>query len=1300
MNEENQTRTRNWLVYNQRELGLKKLDASRRKIVQLRENRENLTDTSYMEELNRLQEERDQTRQTLDKIESYIRDFDDLVNNQVQFNIAGRLLNTMPRTDLTQSQRQIRDVLGELSEEAEEYLKQSQNITFPNGLEDEIKETSASIVDWYQSTVDNIEELLTLDTNSPNYQSRREDLLNLIQDKRSYFPERFRNFIDINLANLPSDEQERVKQTNVDFIDEDYYLSSGSEFRTYRKVMQRLRNAENASEIESILESEEESLSPLPYNVRTEIENTASFLKQNNQQNDNQLVLNRRIIEQEQYSNQIGHQDEEVINYISQFDQLTELNTQLHIFQKRQDILGTNLESSINELETRISNYENTLSPELEAERKQSESYLLEFTDKIIDDIVEYHQQTNKESSQRNQARIDELEKIIQDEYSFACSMSMQPRYMGTGNIIRSQIEEALGDRSVFLAQVYPSIDPETVLEAHHLIMNDIKELKESSITEERKKELQKNMNEAINELNTYKGLQNEYSNELNNISLNTINDRQDSMLNPNFNPHGMEYEDYKKMFNKELKQYKKGSREYNQLTQIDNDIEQKRKKEKQNKNFVKDVNGNVMYYPGTSIPQPRLQNWDETTEDYNNWLNEVFSKELENGKYFTKDIENSNKDIKLLENKDRKLLENKDVKLLENKEDIKRLENKYETVKRDYVDVIDDIYLKMEEAGYEIKKKDVQIVNASNIKVLKGFVNNVKEKKGLYYKITTAAYELPRGIISLGVKMFSKLRANKERKARVKCLQDIVQSLPESDLEILYREYRGREVTKRTDQDSLNLLLNGAIAKYARGKAYEYALKNEVLTAKAYLTMSNVEIYKQKINDPNTSEKDKKKYQNLINTMTEDSAKIVEDYFKNYDIQNTYLHGDSGVHSQQEDFRSSRTKASNKGWMFAKKYDTDYKLMHEERAIRNKTKQAVVDVKNGNKDKNVDALKALIDYHKFYKDETKTKKGFLRGIFSTGKREGGVAVEENNYEEDKSLQGVRNICLAALFGVSQIAESMKTADMENVIRQQKENMKSVNEAGQTINNYNQTWAEGMKDSAYSNSQALGDLLERHAFTESKIKTGRSFGDVYYDLDSEYHELTKRNVYDISTSYDRIILEYSTGAINDTEMLHQVSEFAKGSYNKLMQEYNNMIPILQQYGVDKYSTQELLNVINETAQTSPDAVGKLYDSLVNLSEYGDKLQEISNISTEQLNIISQFSNDPNYSDLFKNIFFATGVFSGINKATNDVINSYNKKTEKINNDMDEMLSDYENLGPNAFLQKYQPQQTQQTSKAK
>ena len=56
---------------------------------------------------------------------------------------------------------------------------------------------------------------------------------------------------------------------------------------------------------------------------------------------------------------------------------------------------------------------------------------------------------------------------------------------------------------------------------------------------------------------------------------------------------------------------------------------------------------------------------------------------------------------------------------------------------------------------------------------------------------------------------MFSKLRANKERKARVKCLQDIVQSLPESDLEILYREYRGREVTKRTDQDSLNLLLN-----------------------------------------------------------------------------------------------------------------------------------------------------------------------------------------------------------------------------------------------------------------------------------------------------------------------------------------------------------------------------------------------------------------------------------------------------------------------------------------------------------
>ena len=127
----------------------------------------------------------------------------------------------------------------------------------------------------------------------------------------------------------------------------------------------------------------------------------------------------------------------------------------------------------------------------------------------------------------------------------------------------------------------------------------------------------------------------------------------EENMLAPGFNPNGMTYDAFVELYRKQRKEFeeKHDEESIRKITNIYNDIKERRKKERENENFYKDLNGNVVYYRGTMIPTPRLRKInvdgtgkEETQEEYNRYLNEVYGPLLSKEGYFSKATEPSNK--------------------------------------------------------------------------------------------------------------------------------------------------------------------------------------------------------------------------------------------------------------------------------------------------------------------------------------------------------------------------------------------------------------------------------------------------------------------------------------------------------------------------------------------------------------------------------------------------------------------------------------------------------------------------------
>lgn len=1185
----------------------------------------------------------------------------DLLYNQTQFTIASRLLNDIPRGDLTPGEQQMRDYLGELQEEAEEYLKQN---TLPDDLRDESQEISNSVINWYNSLHINIDELKNTDEEQ---QSRHRDLLDLINEKRRYLPSFMQRTVDIQIESLPSEDQDIIKQNST--IPNEYYLSENNIIQQYNKVRENineisyLRNThanseEEAGQINNRISSlneeirnfaERNSLSPLSNEIErlrrqaTSDEAEITEVQDNEEEqitqeeNNNQLVFYRRATQiAERYRETRSETDR---NILSEYNNRLSDTIELGLLQN-QDITQLteeqleNRNTRINELSENLQNTANSLLTEdLQDEINQLQPYVLNVMNSVSNHVNKYKSIKNDPDQQYE---LGELEFLINDDFRLFDGMSNSQTMYQLGTMLNEYTLNLLGeDKDIYKFTSFPKADNyEELLLAYSDTLDDLTELnsldKTNSENIEKVKTLENKIKDQIKSISKAElfEIEAELNNNLEKASNNYDNNEQinNNILDPNFNPYLINPDDYQKMFRTESKKYTEGSDNFNKIVQTYSKVRQNRRHEKKSNNFLKDVNDNVMYYPGTSIPQPRLQNWDETTEDYNKWLYDVFAKELENGNYFGDKfvIENKNNDAKRLENK-----HNVNTPLLENKynKDPLLLENKYNLDKKKKSPrTLQQIMYELQH-GLKIEAKSGKKLIASEVKVSNEFYKAVHQGNAIYN-----VFAVVPSVIKSVVMSANKLRSKwwlyrHDQEDQVKELRNRINNLSQDDIEIIWNEYRGTEVIQDNFTFALNSLLNDRIQRYADEKVQ--GINTEII--KDYNKIfGDYEVLKsidKSLNDNNLTEKQHQDLEERRQALINGKAELVEKIRNLYIEGNQYYSG--GAHGFSEDMKAAATGLSQIGKRFIKRHGYNDELQEKIAKLTTDEKKAIIE-----KD-DLAAFKSFVEYEQLKAKETNVKKSFL-GRKSVGEKYYLPTVGKVNYNDDPLIKNIFKT-IAGITSLVSTINALKTHlndvdnmsdEIERVNAHNKDTINQVHDIGNKISGKRQTFESGIQAQAHSDIINKQNTNERMAYDADAISTGGSHG----GYGSEYRTIDVQGHNDVEQLYDSVkeqisdaTSKYAQGLIDRPGLTESISNIATQANQSLKGTIEQALPYFEQYAASH--PQFKLSGVGESMRyivDNPTAIPDMYQAMVDTTNLGDTL---SGLSIEQIQAFQSLPSD-------------------------------------------------------------------------
>ena len=233
--------------------------------------------------------------------------------------------------------------------------------------------------------------------------------------------------------------------------------------------------------------------------------------------------------------------------------------------------------------------------------------------------------------------------------------------------------------------------------------------------------------------------------------------------------------------------------------------VEAKKINEKIRKDRYKyDEKGIPVFFEGTNIPRPRDRKVNEMDEEYANFLKEYYEDLEKRGvlnQLQPQNVSGEEKDGKQLPAVTKEL----PVPISKEKPvpppPIRPLAKPPVDLEegRNFDRIIAELKL-----GLKIDDKSGKRYTASNVKVIKRFKNELKEKEKIY-NITNFLPAIGRVIIGTISKYWSKWQLKRtEQKHTMKVLEDRINNLPEADLMVIYEKYRpviltakGREVAE-----------------------------------------------------------------------------------------------------------------------------------------------------------------------------------------------------------------------------------------------------------------------------------------------------------------------------------------------------------------------------------------------------------------------------------------------------------------------------------------------------------------------
>ena len=506
-----------------------------------------------------------------------------------------------------------------------------------------------------------------------------------------------------------------------------------------------------------------------------------------------------------------------------------------------------------------------------------------------------------------------------------------------------------------------------------------------------------------------------------------------------------------------------------------------------------------------------------------------------------------------------------------------------------------------------DVKKGDAKKYTASNIKVFKGFCNELQAKNTIYniFHFVPAIIKVP---INLVRKLANKVTYSIKDKQRIKELKERIDKLSESDVEIILREYKGSRVIQEKLPTILNVLLNEKIQKHLNTKLEN---KNEILERK-YLTLINAAQEVEECNKRLATEKDPEKIKainNIKNSFLKASAQDIAMVRKTYDEANALVSG--GAHGFEEDMRAAGTKMSRVGMSFAKDYDLDHELQQKLAELEQQEKLAI------QKNDNEAALKAFMARVELLSRNTKIENSIV------GKRDVGKKVflpfgGEINYNQNPLVKDILTTLTVVTSAVSAVS-ALKThgpngssqTELQNEIQRANDAndkiIQDVNAQGAKLEGNRDTITQGMNE--YTNQSVVNATTTTERMTADRFSdsSGWRFGADYNHADALAHQQYNAMADQIKSQIEDIARQSSKGMITDQQALEMLKNVSNQQQRNLINVYTEYQPILKEYAATHTFDLHGLNESMEQVLANPDAIIKMNDAMVGTVEIGEHL---------------------------------------------------------------------------------------------
>jgi hypothetical protein len=701
-------------------------------------------------------------------------------------------------------------------------------------------------------------------------------------------------------------------------------------------------------------------------------------------------------------------------------------------------------------------------------------------------------------------------------------------------------------------------------------------------------------------------------------------------MLDPEFQPHLMPWDEYKKLFRQAQRE-----NQDNQENQIAlNNIHNKYKSDR--KLFQKDENGNVICYDNTTIPRPREREIGEDPKEYEKFLNEKYGPIIED--YYKKQEKKDNEQKRIEEKKPVGLIEEKEkddkqLPIPKPKPDPDPKPNPEPKPKPQEEErkTLQQIMYELQK-GLEIRAKSGKRYQAANIKVAKNFKNELKSGN-VWYNVVHFAPTIIKSAVAGIKKVAAKFNLwRTEQTHTMDVLKDRIDNLSDADLQVIWEEYRGTQVNQDSFTSALNTMLNERIQRFAHDRVAQ--INNQIAAGYSQIfgDYQVIQGINEALGQAGISDADKARLQAQKQALLAGKAEQIGNIRKLYIQGNNYYSG--GAHGFSEDMKAAGTNLSKVGKRFTINHDYDDELQERKAKLEMLESSAV---RNGDDER---AIEAFIQYEGLKSDETQLGRGLkgLGTLRSEGKMYYSPLVGEMDYRDDPFIRDVFTTVAMVGAAVSaanaihtHVTEANKVLDAEQAKAAQvngtnQQTIDQVHQTGQDIAGHRDTFEKGME--AQANSDAINTLNvgERGASNESvNAGYGWSSGSIYGEADKIAHETAKQAYQTSQQQIQDIAAKYSQGLLSEGEVTQAFADMATQTHQTLDSVVESTLPHFQKYMEThpQFELSEVGKAMDYLVQ-NPNAIPQMYQGMVDVTNMGESL---SGLTIEQVEALQSLPSD-------------------------------------------------------------------------